>query len=165
MKSVVLVFLVLAGLGGGLWWLTDRHQTRVAAEAAAVQQAEADRLRTQRLELFGEAALAEGIKWTDTGLGLRMLREGAGARPLPGGFVTFSYVVRLKDGTEVDRSRQPLETQIGRMIPGVSSGLLQMRGGGSAVLYIPPRLGYGGSAYGSIPPDSGLIFEVELLER
>jgi FKBP-type peptidyl-prolyl cis-trans isomerase len=163
MKSIIGLVLLIASLAGGVWWLAKSRNERIAAENQAAETAAAETLRTQRLDLFGEAALADEISWTETGLGLLTVEEGTGTRPVAGGFVTFNYQVRLKDGTIVDESAKPLETQIGRMIPGVSSGLQMMKRGGRAILFIPPRLGYGGSAYGRIPPKSGLIFSVDLL--
>ncbi len=165
MKGILITLLVVGLLGGGLWWFADRRNTEIAAAAAARAEAEAAATRQARLDLFGDAGLAEDIAWTDSGLGIQSLVAGDGPRPLPGGYVKFNYVVRLKDGTEVDRTAKPTEARIGQMIAGVSSGLQQMRPGGKARLFIPPLLGYGSRDHGPIPADSGLIFEVELLEN
>ncbi|WP_221031613.1 FKBP-type peptidyl-prolyl cis-trans isomerase [Actomonas aquatica] len=164
MKGTIVAIVLLVAAAAGVWWYADQRNARIAAEREAARVAAEQAVRDERLELFGEEALAEGIAWTDSGLGILHLESGSGAKPYPGAYVKFKYRVRLKDGTEVQREDKPTEARIGQMIPGVSSGLQQMLPGGRAILFIPPRLGYGGSAYGPIPPNSGLVFEVELLK-
>lgn len=164
MKSVLITILVLGGLGGGLWWHADKRNAEIAAKREQQRVAAAAAVRDERLELYGEAAMNPEIEWGESGLGILTLEEGSGVRPLAGAEVTFSYKVTLKDGTEVDRTDEPTDARIGQMIGGVSAGLLQMKGGGRAVLFIPPKLGYGKRAYGPIPPNSGLQFELTLQE-
>ncbi len=163
MKGTITALLLLAVAMAGVWWYADQRNTRIAAEKEAARVAAEAALRDERRSMFGEAALAEDITWSEFGLGIKHLREGSGSRPYPGGYVKFNYVVKLADGTEVQRTEKPTEARIGQMIPGVSAGLQQMKEGGRAILFIPPKLGYGGSSYGSIPPNAGLLFEVELL--
>ena len=165
MKSIVVFLLVIGGIGGGLWWFADQRNTQIATEREAAEMAAAVQLRDERLALFGEEALADDIEWADSGLGIKHLVEGTGSMPLAGGYVTFGYRVRLKDGKEVQATDKPTEARIGQMIPGVSSGLTQMKRGGRALLFIPPKLGYGKRGYGPIPADAGLLFEVELFDR
>ena len=103
MKSVLMTVLVLGLMGGGLWWFADQRNTRIAAENEASRLAAEAAVRDERVGLYGEEALAGDIIWTDTGLGIKHLVEGKGARPIAGGYVSFGYRVRLKDGTEVQR--------------------------------------------------------------
>lgn len=165
MRAVIITLFIVALAGGGLWKLAEGRRVREEQAQAAAAVAAAAALREQRLGLYGEEALGADIAWADTGLGRRTLVEGTGPKPYPGAFVTFSYTVRLKDGTQVDRTEKPTEARIGQMIPGVSAGLQQMHEGGKAVLFVPPKLGYGNRAFGPIPANAGLIFEVELLPR
>ncbi len=164
MKGPLIALVLLAATAGGLWWYADQRNTRIAAEKEAARLAAEQELRDARVAMFGETALDEAIAWTDSGLGIKHLVEGSGVQPLPGGYVKFNYVVRLADGTEVQRTEKPTEARIGQMIPGMSSGLQQMKVGGKAILLIPPKLGYGRSGYATIPPNAGLVFEIELLE-
>lgn len=163
MKNALIALILLGAMATGVWWFADQRNTRIAAEQEAARLAAEAAVREERLQLFGEPALDQNIAWTDSGLGVLHLKEGTGGRPYPGGYVKFTYTVRLADGTTVQTNDKPTEARIGQMIPGVSSGLQQMKEGGHAILFIPPRLGYGGSSYGSIPPNSGLVFEVNLL--
>lgn len=54
---------------------------------------------------------------------------------------------------------------VGRMIPGLDRGIVNMKVGSKRTLLVPPKMGYGSRlAYGEVPPNSTLIFEVELLD-
>jgi FKBP-type peptidyl-prolyl cis-trans isomerase FkpA len=78
--------------------------------------------------------------------------------------VRLIYTGRLKDGTVFDQSDKPSAFLIGATIPGLSVGLQTLGSGGKAVFFIPPSLGYGHRKVLGIPADSGLIFEVQLVE-
>jgi peptidylprolyl isomerase len=97
---------------------------------------------------------------------------GTGESPSPRKIVSVHYTGWLENGTQFDSSRgpdrgQPLEFPIGvgRVIKGWDEGVMTMKVGGKRKLIIPPDLGYGatGAGRGRIPPNSTLIFEVELL--
>ncbi|WAR09922.1 FKB14-like protein [Mya arenaria] len=83
--------------------------------------------------------------------------------------VTMHYVGKLDNGTQFDSSferNQPFQFQlgIGQVIKGWEQGLLDMCPGEKRTLTIPPNLAYGDKGAGdAIPPDSTLIFEVELV--
>ncbi len=162
MKAVLITLLIIGGIGFGLWKVSSDRRAEVLAKNEAIRQERAQAERNERLELFGEAGLDPAITWTETGLGYLVYEEGSGAHPVPGAEVNFNYTVTLKDGTQVDKTTEPIEARIGQMIPGVSAGLQKIKPGGRALLFIPPRLGYGSQEYGTIPPDSGLLFEIKL---
>ena len=93
---------------------------------------------------------------------------GKGAQPTFGSTVTVHYVGTLTNGKIFDSSRernQPFSFRIGtsEVIKGWDVGLSTMKVGGKRKLEIPPEMGYGSRAVGSIPANSTLIFEVELL--
>ncbi len=86
-----------------------------------------------------------------------------------GDTIKVHYKGTLLDGSEFDSSYKrnaPFETQIGvgAVIKGWDQGIPGMKVGGKRKLTIPPDLGYGSSGTGSIPPNSTLIFEVELID-
>ncbi|GAB5558856.1 MAG: hypothetical protein SynsKO_05030 [Synoicihabitans sp.] len=162
MKSILITIVVLGSLVGGVWWYADKRNAEIEARKEERRIAEENAVRDARLEMFGEAGLNPDIVWSESGLGILILEEGTGVKPLPGAEVAFSYKVTLKDGTEVDRTGEPTDARIGQMISGVSAGLMQTKGGGRSLLFIPPKLGYGRRAYGPIPENSALLFEIEL---
>lgn len=95
------------------------------------------------------------------------LVKGTGESAVVGLTVVVHYTGTLTTGAQFDSSlgKEPLRFRLGarRVIKGWDQGVLGMKVGGKRRLIIPPRLGYGDRAVGSIPPHSHLIFEVELL--
>ncbi|TGM33696.1 FKBP-type peptidyl-prolyl cis-trans isomerase [Leptospira biflexa] len=94
---------------------------------------------------------------------------GKGEEAFSGSYVTVHYVGKLKNGTKFDSSRdrnRPFEFNLGagEVVKGWDKGIKGMRVGGKRKLIIPPELGYGSKTVGNIPPNSTLIFEVELLK-
>lgn len=94
---------------------------------------------------------------------------GEGAEATPTSTVVVNYKGTLEDGTQFDSSYdrgEPFETPlgVGAVIQGWDQGIPGMKVGGKRKLTIPASLGYGAQGQGSIPPNSTLIFEVELLE-
>lgn len=107
---------------------------------------------------------------TTTESGLRYIDHvvGTGPSPQSGQTVTVHYTGTLTDGSKFDSSVDrgtPFEFTIGigRVIKGWDEGVMSMKVGGKRRLIIPPQLGYGSRNAGPIPPNSTLIFEVELL--
>ncbi|MEK7562722.1 MAG: FKBP-type peptidyl-prolyl cis-trans isomerase [Patescibacteria group bacterium] len=112
---------------------------------------------------FGNYEMIQGMK-------VEILKEGTGTQAKPGDAVTVDYVGTLKNGTKFDSSidrSTPFQFTLGqnRVIKGWELGVLGMRVGEKRKLTIPPELGYGTTgAGGVIPPDSTLIFEVDMLK-
>ena len=94
---------------------------------------------------------------------------GQGAEAEKYSIITVNYTGWLEDGTKFDSSlnpgREPLRFTLGagQMIQGFDQGILGMKVGGKRKLTIPPNLGYGSQDKGIIPPNSTLIFELDLL--
>ena len=135
-------------------------------EPEAPVVSEADEAALQHEKFFGAEAKAPGIAWRSSGLGVRILAPGDGPAPKMSDTVRVHYVGRLKDGTVFDDSHnrgKPSDFVVGQLITGWAAAMPSMKAGGRAVFLIPPYLGYGGMRAGRIPPDSGLIFEVELI--
>ncbi len=95
---------------------------------------------------------------------------GTGKEVKSGDVITVHYTGWLANGTEFDSSLRPgreplvITLGIGQVIKGWDEGIPGMKVGGKRRLTIPPHLGYGNRAVGSIPANSTLIFDVELLD-
>ncbi len=105
---------------------------------------------------------------TSTGLQVELLKSSEGERPLQGDKVSVHYTGTLVDGTKFDSSldrNMPFEFMLGRgqVIRGWDEGIAMLKVGEKARFVIPPDLGYGERDMGTIPPNSTLVFEVELL--
>ena len=110
----------------------------------------------------GEASMSGQLIIEDTLI-------GTGKTVISGDTVKIHYTGTLEDGTVFDSSitrNEPFETQIGvgMLIQGWDQGIPGMKIGGKRHLIVPAELGYGSRAVGSIPANSTLIFEVELLD-
>jgi len=102
------------------------------------------------------------------GLKIQDIKVGEGKEAKAGDTVTVNYLGTLENGTKFDSSydrNQPFTTQIGvgTVIKGWDEGIPGMKIGGKRKLIIPAELGYGAQSAGTIPPNSVLVFEVELL--
>ncbi len=114
--------------------------------------------------------LSLSIFANDSELKKEDLKVGTGKEAKKGNTVTVHYTGWLKDGKKFDSSldrKTPFQFTLGRgeVIPGWDRGIVGMKEGGKRKLTIPPALGYGSRGAGNvIPPNSVLIFEVELLK-
>jgi peptidylprolyl isomerase len=106
---------------------------------------------------------------TDSGLRMIIHKEGSGDLPKPGQTVVVHYTGMLDSGKKFDSSHDRGSTFSfklgeGRVIKGWDEALALMKPGEKRTLIIPPELGYGERGGGPIPPNSMLIFEVELIK-
>jgi len=115
-----------------------------------------------------ENATKEGVKTTPSGLQYKITKEGTGRSPKATDTVVVHYRGTTIDGKEFDSSYKrnaPAEFPLNRVIKGWTEGLLYLKEGGKATLYIPSDLAYGKQGAGSdIGPDETLIFDVELVK-
>ncbi len=120
----------------------------------------------------GEAFLAankkkEGVITLPSGLQYKVIKSGSGQKPKATDSVTVNYRGTLINGTEFDSSYkrgQPATFPVNGVIPGWTEALQLMKEGDKWQLFIPSELAYGERGQrGIIPPNSVLIFEVELI--
>ncbi|MEE9434279.1 MAG: FKBP-type peptidyl-prolyl cis-trans isomerase [Sphingorhabdus sp.] len=100
---------------------------------------------------------------TASGLGYTILKAGKGASPTMRDGVTVSYRGTLPTTGEVFDANEKANFPVAGVVAGFGEGLQLMQPGGRIRLCIPAALAYGESAAGSIPPNSDLEFEVDLL--
>jgi len=136
------------------------RNVRLVAIAVVVILALAAVLYLLKFRGPNEITTASGLKYVD-------IVEGTGPTPQPGQVLSVDYVGTLQNGTPFDSSYdngKPMEFTFGvqPMIKGWDEGLKTMKVGGKRKLIVPPALGYGSQPRSGIPPNSTLIFEVEL---
>jgi FKBP-type peptidyl-prolyl cis-trans isomerase FkpA len=143
---ICLVLVLLAGCGG-----TEGAFTGFSSEEVT--------------KTFGDGKPTK----QESGLMYQDIKEGKGAEAEAGKTIFVQYSGFLLDGTKFDSSYrvgQPLMFQLGtnRVIKGWDQGIVGMKEGGKRKLLIPPNLAYGSTGSPpSIPPNSPLIFDVELI--
>lgn len=109
----------------------------------------------------------ENVKVTKSGLQYLVEKEGTGKTPSREDEVKVHYTGTLINGEKFDSSLdrgQPAEFPVGGVIPGWTEALLLMKEGAKYKLVIPSELAYGPMGRPGIPPNSVLLFDVELLE-
>jgi len=165
---------IMAGLKDGIagkpqMTMDQIRETMVAFEKDMQQkQAEAGKKNEADAEKFlADNKKKDGVKTTASGLQYKMIKDGSGAQPKASDTVTVNYRGTLVDGTEFDSSYkrgQPATLPLGGVIKGWTEGLQLMKTGSKYQFVIPPDLAYGvNSPSPTIPPNSALIFEVELI--
>ncbi|WP_028772541.1 FKBP-type peptidyl-prolyl cis-trans isomerase [Shewanella waksmanii] len=146
---------VLQALDGKLNEKRQAQATALAEKALAESQAYLD-----------ENKAKEGVTTTESGLQYEVLTEGSGEKPAAEDTVEVHYVGTLTDGTEFDSSvarGESAKFPLNRVIPGWTEGVQLMSVGSKYKFVIPSELAYGDRDTGTIPANSTLIFEVELL--
>ena len=117
---------------------------------------------------YTSGKLAGQLSATASGLKTLIEDKGSGAAIKQGESIEVHYYGCLTNGHMFDNSFQrgepyPYPAGVGQMISGFDEGVMLLNHGGKAFLFIPAKLGYGDQAAGEIPPNSELIFYVEVL--
>jgi len=115
------------------------------------------------------AKVASASITTRSGLTYLITKKGTGLRPKKGDTVILHYTGMLTNGVKFDSSRDgkpfSFKLGVGEVIKGWDEGLARLRVGDHAILVIPSTLAYGSKGAGDvIPPDSKLIFLIEVVE-
>lgn len=159
------------GISGGTALLNEKEIAEVMEvfqkDMMAKQMAKADVAKKVGVEFLEANKKKDGVKTTSSGLQYKAIKEGTGPKPKETDTVKVHYRGTLIDGSEFDSSykrNEPATFPLNGVIRAWTEGLQLMPVGSKYELYIPSELGYGAAGQGaSIPPNSTLIFEVELI--
>lgn len=145
----------------------QRALTALNEAQQAKQALQASSTAKEGAKFLADNAGKEGVVTTASGLQYLVLNQGDGPKPTAVQTVKTHYEGTLINGEVFDSSvqrGQPATFPLNRVISGWTEALQLMNVGSKYRLFIPPELAYGNQATGSIPAQSTLIFEVELLE-
>jgi len=162
-------------LSGGSVLLTEQEiKSTIMAMQKDLQAKQQEKMKSQgeKNKKEGDAFLTEnkkkeGVKILPSGLQYKVITEGKGKSPVATDTVTVHYKGTLIDGTEFDSSykrNEPASFPVNGVIKGWTEALQLMKEGAKWQLFIPANLAYGESGRPSIPANSVLIFEVELIK-
>jgi peptidylprolyl isomerase len=153
------LYFIIAAVLVGFYFFQTYTPSLSEGELAANKQAAMDYLALNQS--------VEGVKTTQSGLQYKVLQTGTGTvHPKVTDRVTVHYDGSLIDGTVFDSSvkrDKPITFGLDKVIRGWKEGLPLMVVGDKTRFFIPPNLAYGEQWAGDIPPNSTLIFDVELL--
>lgn len=144
-----------------------QEEIRERVKQQAVKNAE------EAKKFLAENGKKEGVKTTKSGLQYLVLSEGKGTSPTVDSTVSAHYRGKLLNGKIFDQSYdgkkptvvdKPVPFPLNRVIPGWTEALQLMKVGSSCRLFIPPKLAYGEAGRPGIPPNSLLIFDIELIK-
>ncbi len=166
MKSSCILMLAI-----GLFAGCSAKEEKAAEETKPADKAPAEKTAAAKPasgeEFLAENAKKDGVKTTASGLQYKVIKSGTGPTPKASDTVKVHYHGTLIDGTVFDSSVQrgePITFPVTGVIPGWVEALQMMKVGDKWQLFIPAKLAYGEhSPTPAIPPNSVLIFEVELL--
>ncbi|MDO2948130.1 FKBP-type peptidyl-prolyl cis-trans isomerase [Aeromonas simiae] len=169
--------VILKGVTDGLTKKADMSDEDIQKSLQAydakineLSKAKAEKDSAENLKK-GEAFLAdnakkEGVKSTESGLQYQVEKMGEGAKPKATDIVKVHYTGTLLDGTKFDSSvdrGEPATFPLNQVIPGWTEGVQLMPVGSKFKFFLPSKLAYGEHGAGSIPANSVLVFDVELL--
>ncbi|AXT60474.1 peptidylprolyl isomerase [Aquimarina sp. AD10] len=157
----------------------------------AIEEEKAEKEKIAKEQSAKSAARLEEFRGKTTklesGLEIAFINQGDGEQPKPTDYVNIFYVGYFTDGRVFDSNNPEKAKELGifnedrdkkggyapmpmsyspdaQMIPGFKEGVQKMKVGDKAILFIPPHLGYGERGVGPIPPNSELIFEIDLVD-
>ena len=144
-----------------------KFQQEMMSKQQAKMQVEGEKNLKDGDAFLAANAKKDGIKTTASGLQYKVVKSGTGASPTAADTVKVNYEGTLIDGTVFDSSikrGEPASFPVNRVIPGWTEALQLMKVGDKWKVFIPAKLAYGErSPSPTIPPNSTLIFDVELL--
>lgn len=146
----------------------EEFSQKIQAKRIAEQMQAASKNLKAGQDFLAANAKKPGVQTTPSGLQYQVLTPGTGPKPKESDFVRVHYTGTLLDGTKFDSSvdrGEPATIPLQQVVPGWREGIQLMPVGSKYRLWLPANLAYGegGTPGGPIPPNSTLVFDVELL--
>lgn len=120
----------------------------------------------EQKEFLENFSKEKNVKVLDNGVMIKLEKKGKGRSPKADGKVTVNYEGKLIDGTKFDSSydrKEPFTAKLTDVVPCWTKALQQMRPASKATVVCPADTAYGNRPVGVIPPNSALVFDVELI--
>jgi len=127
----------------------------------------AEKREAKQKEFVESFKKQKGVKVLDNGAMIKLLKNGKGKNPKADSKVTVHYTGKLLDGTKFDSSKdrnEPLQIGLNQVIPCWTKAIQQMKPGAQAQIVCPADTAYGPRPVGPIPPNSVLMFDVEMID-
>jgi len=144
----------------------EQFQSDMQMRQMASMKAMADKNKTEGDAFLAENKTKEGVVTLPSGLQYKVLTEGNGPSPKADQSVSANYRGTFLDGKEFDNSAMhggPAQFKVSEVIPAWSEALQKMKVGSKWMVWAPASLAYGEHGSRSIPPNSTLVFELELV--
>jgi FKBP-type peptidyl-prolyl cis-trans isomerase len=144
----------------------NQFQKTIVAKQQQLREQQAAKNKTDGDAFLAKNRSKPGVLTLPDGLQYTAISEGTGDMPAEGEMVSVNYRGTFIDGTEFDSSAKigrPAQFRVGGVIPGWTEALKMMRAGSKWHVVIPSDLAYGPQGRQGIPPNSVLVFDMELV--
>ena len=159
MKKIVVAFLLVCFFSGCLKSGSSTDNTACNYDACAEVAPAAE---IQAVKDYLSANSITAVQHC-SGLFYAIDDTGSGTAPTICSVISFTYEGSLTNGNVFDQTTTPVSFFLSQLIGGFQSGIPLIKAGGKIRLYVPPSLGYGAKQVGIVPPNSILIYKIELV--
>ena len=142
--------------------IIQEMQQQMLSRAQQQQEKEASENLQKAEEFLAENAQKTDIVVTESGLQYKIIEKGTGAHPTESDKVVVNYQIYTQDENLLVKSEENSKFALNSLVPGFIEGIKLMNVGAKYRFYVHPTLAYGMEGTDSIPPNSLLIFDVEL---
>ena len=144
----------------------DEYKPQIIEKYKQDAQIISQKRETEQKEYLDNFSKEKGVKVLDNGAMIKLIKKGKGRTAKANSKVTVNYEGKLIDGTKFDSSydrKEPFSTSLSGVIPCWTKALQYMRPASKATVVCPADTAYGNRPVGVIPPNSALVFTVELI--
>lgn len=143
--------------------ILEEHQKATEARMQEEAEAAAEEALAAGNAYLEENRQRDGVRALPSGVQYKVLESGDGPRATMQDTVRALYVGRFIDGQEFDSSVDPVDFPLTHVIPGWQEALQLMPVGSKWEVTVPSELAYGNRGTPGIPPNSTLVFDIELM--